>query len=69
MKGVNVIKKVSVLPRHSLVTICKSFVWLHLVYGDQLLETLGKFLNPLHEVYLQSAILEDEEVCGRNSGS
>ena len=35
MKKANVIKKLSnVLPRHSLITIYKSFVRPHLDYGD-----------------------------------
>ena len=35
MKGIGVIKRLSkMLPRHSLLTICKSFVWPHLYYGD-----------------------------------
>ena len=35
MKGIGVIKGLSmILPRHSLLTIYKSFVWPHLDYGD-----------------------------------
>ena len=35
MKGIGVIKRLSkTLPRHSLLTICKSFVRPHLDYGD-----------------------------------
>ena len=45
----------------SLVTIYKSSVQLHLVCGDQLLETLEKFLKLLHEVYLKN-LLEDKDV-------
>ena len=54
-------KLINVLPRHSLVTIYKSSVQLHLVCGDQLLETLEKFLKLLHEVYLKN-LLEDKDV-------
>ena len=35
MKGIGVIKRISnMLPRHSLITIYKAFVRLHLDYGD-----------------------------------
>ena len=35
MKGIGVIKRLSkMLPRHSLLTICKSFVRPHLDHGD-----------------------------------
>ena len=35
MKGIGVIKRLSkILPQHSLLTICKSFVWPHFDYGD-----------------------------------
>ena len=35
MKGIGVIKRLSkMLPRHSVLTVCKSFVRPHLNYGD-----------------------------------
>ena len=39
LKGIGIIKKLSRnVPRHSLVTICKSFVRPHLDYGDIIYE-------------------------------
>ena len=41
MKGIGVIKRLSkILPRHSLLTICKSLVRPQLDYGDILYDTL-----------------------------
>ena len=34
MKGIGIIRKFKALPQHSLIIIHKSFVRLHLDYGD-----------------------------------
>ena len=59
MKGIGVIKRLSkMLPRHSLLTICKSFVRPHLDYGDVLYDQLNNksFCQKIETVQYNAAL-------------